>query len=280
MRSLLTWPMALLAVLFLGMTVQQWQLIRLRGLLAGQAASLDESRQHVADLTAQLTTADAARARAYAQNQFRRQAGDGAFWREDERRLMLSSYEGFLARMNLPPAQLARLKDLLVERAEAVFDAKDAAEQEGIAAGTLEMQRAMAFATADLDHEITGLLGPPSVDRTQELAALAAQNEAVAAAAEPAWAEAPLAAPDYAYAPAPIAAAPDYSAWQSSPAVYVPVEGVLYGVRREDRFRERPQEGRRLFEVPRAAGMPPALGHSVVRSAPPRTEPVRTAPVH
>jgi hypothetical protein len=264
--------MGLLAVLFCGMTLQQWQLARLRGQLARQGTMLETSQQQVADLTTQLATANAARMLAAGQNELRRQAADSAFWREDERRLMLSGYENFLAQANLPPGRLARLKDLLVERTESVFDAKDAAEQQGIADGTLEMQRAMALATADLDREIAGLLGPASDVRAQELASLAVQNEILAAAVNPAPQDQPLAPPAYAYAPDAGAAAPAYAVLETAPAYYA-VSGVFYSPRRESRFNERAQPGRQLFPVPRPAGTRPPVEPPSVR------HPARTAPV-
>ena len=274
MRSLLTWPAALLAVLFCGITLQQWQLVRLHRQFSGQAAALAASQQQVADLTTQLGTANAARQLAANQPQLGRLAGNTAFWRENERRLMLSSYAGFLAQANLPADRLARLQDVLVERAEAVLDAKDIAEQAGIVNGTLEMQRAIVVATADLDREVAELLGPASPVRTQELATLTAQDEAVAAAPAPVENDSAYAPPAYAYAPAAVTAAPAYAVLES-PAAYYPAEGVFYGNRRENRFRERPQGGREIFAVPIAAGTarPPVEPPSVRR-------PAKTAPAH
>lgn len=158
MRSFLTWPMTLAAALLAGLTLQQVQLVHLRRALTQQGAALQESQDHISALTGQLAQADAARAAA--RSPLRRTGAETAFWRDDERRLMLSNYAGFLAQANLPPSRMARLKDLLVERAEALADAQDAATQGGIGEGTSEMARATELATEDVDREIAGLLGP------------------------------------------------------------------------------------------------------------------------
>ena len=164
MRSPLTWLLAMLVALLCALGLQEWRLWRLERQLAGQGVALAEGRNQVAALTTELNTArsargDALRARAAAELWPRRLAQNTAFWREDERRLLLSAYGDFLAQAQLPPATLGRLQDLLVERTEALADATDAAEREGFVAGSPEMAQATAAATGDLDREIAGLVG-------------------------------------------------------------------------------------------------------------------------
>jgi len=253
MRSPIAWLVALLAALVCGMILQQWQLVRLRGQFVRQEASLAESQQRVADLSGLLASAEAARVRTGGRNQLRGPTEDSAFWRDDERRLMLSGYNGFLARANLPAGRMAQLKDLLVERAQAIFDAVDVAEQEGIADGTPEMRRATTFAIADLDRAIAALLGPASDAKLRELEAIADQDALLAAPAGPVFASALPAAPDY--ADVTEAAVPYAQIAADYPVVdYLPVAGFSYGVARAGRFNQRPEPGRRLFEVPRPAG--------------------------
>jgi hypothetical protein len=257
MRSFLTWPMALLATLFCGLTLQQWQLIHLRRQLAQQAVALTEGRQQISALTGQL--AEAAAARAGARDPLRRPGVEGAFWREDERRLMLSGYAGFLAQANLPPGR---------------SDARDAASQQGIAEGTPDMAQATQLATADIDREIAGLLGTSPTPFLPE-AVPAVETPAYAAApAYPVYLGAPPEAPAYAYLSAAPAAPAEQVAAESPAVEYVPVNGVYYIVRREGRFDERPLEGRRFVGGPR-----PPEGRSPLER-PRERFPVRTAPVH
>jgi len=64
-----------------------------------------------------------------------------------------------------PPArtalsQLDELRELLIEREEAIADARDAAGDYGIAEGSPDMDRAILQATQDLDRAIVKLAGP------------------------------------------------------------------------------------------------------------------------
>ena len=79
--------------------------------------------------------------------------------RADERRVILNQYRDVLAQMDLPPATASRLQNLLTERIEAVLDAEDAAVREGFAEGSTETVRTVTLAMAEVDREITNLVG-------------------------------------------------------------------------------------------------------------------------
>jgi hypothetical protein len=70
-------------------------------------------------------------------------------------------------RMATTPPQRAidRLKTLLIEREQAVADARDAAADLGIPSRGAEMRAAVALATADLDRSIAQLIGPEAAAR-------------------------------------------------------------------------------------------------------------------
>ena len=109
MRSFLTWPMALAAALLAGLTLQQVQLVHLRRQLSAAGSGAAGNQDHISALTGQLAQADAARAATHGPIAARGSSGNRTFWREDERRLMLSSYaDRFLAQANLPPSRMAR----------------------------------------------------------------------------------------------------------------------------------------------------------------------------
>lgn len=76
------------------------------------------------------------------------------------RRHVVNSYGRTLDRMSLPPAQKAKLLDLLVERQLTVQDAAGAAKAAGMEPFGADSDAAVKQATAELDSEIDALVGP------------------------------------------------------------------------------------------------------------------------
>ena len=145
----------------------QARLADLRRQVAGvQAAQLQAEKE-----TAQLSRARAASARA---------EGDGAvrtvhysdivkdhpeyaaILAKQTRRNMLRQYGPALDALNLPPDQLAKLKDLLVERTLSSQDANQAARAAGLEPGSQAWSAAMKAATEPVEKEIGAVLGTDS----------------------------------------------------------------------------------------------------------------------
>jgi len=87
----------------------------------------------------------------------------------DQRRDMLRQYGVGLAGLNLPPDQLAKLKDLLVERTASANDAQQAAEAAGLERGSPAWREALKQASDAMDQEITTALGTDSGPVLQKL---------------------------------------------------------------------------------------------------------------
>ena len=90
----------------------------------------------------------------------------------DSRRNILRQYGDALAALNLPPEQLAKMRDLLVERELSTNDAQQAAEAAGLQRGTAAWRDAMQQATDSVEQEMTAVLGTDSHPVFQKL-----QNE-------------------------------------------------------------------------------------------------------
>jgi cell division septum initiation protein DivIVA len=90
----------------------------------------------------------------------------------ESRRNILRQYGDALAALNLPPDQLSKMKDLLVERELSTNDAQQAAEAAGLQRGTQPWRDAMQQATDSVDQEMTAVLGTDSHPVFQKL-----QNE-------------------------------------------------------------------------------------------------------
>ncbi len=245
----------MLAALLCALGLQQWRLLGLQRQVAAQASDLADSRRRLAALDAQLgaertAREDVQRARTAAALAPRRLAQDAAFWREDERRLLLSAYADFLARTRLPPETRARLEDLLVERTEALADAADAAAREGFPPGSADWAQAAAAAVGDLDREISALLGPAEAG---SVGASTSAPDGVLVLA-PVFALQETAVMDPAYGPVN----------PSVPTVVVEdgADGFATGFSgggfsRRERARDGQLSAPRYFAVPREAGDPP-----------------------
>jgi hypothetical protein len=95
----------------------------------------------------------------------RKDPDGAALWRKHERRHIQRLYGETLAAMNLPPGELAKLRDLLVDRDAARMDAVDAAHQAGLSES--ETRIASAQAISDVDGEIRALIGDANLKALQ-----------------------------------------------------------------------------------------------------------------
>jgi hypothetical protein len=186
-RTTLVWIIGLFAALAWVVCFEQIQIVRLRREAARQSARLEDVRGQADRLGQRLLEIEGRQAGADARvavlsrrevagsvdaslaDRLRRDDEAAAFWRKDERRMVLAKYREVLEQMNLAPDALARLKDLLVARSEAPLDAREAARKEGVADNAPEVAEASDQATADVDREIEQLLGGSDYARFQSL---------------------------------------------------------------------------------------------------------------
>jgi hypothetical protein len=96
-----------------------------------------------------------------------------AVWEAQQRRNMLRQFGPALAKLNLPPDQLAKLKDLLVERDMSSRDAQQSAEAAGLKQGSQGWRDAMAQAAAVAEQDITNLMGTNGTQFVRRLQAQA-----------------------------------------------------------------------------------------------------------
>jgi hypothetical protein len=82
-----------------------------------------------------------------------------AIYEKQTRRNIDRMYGSGLATLGLPSDQLARLKNLLVERQMGVVDADQVAQAAGLVPGTPAWQAAMQQASQDLDGQIQSIMG-------------------------------------------------------------------------------------------------------------------------
>jgi hypothetical protein len=82
-----------------------------------------------------------------------------ALYAKQLRRDINRTYGTSLDRLNLPPDQLAHLKDLLVERQMDSIDAQGAAEAAGLKQGTPDFRAAMQQATQGVEQQLSAILG-------------------------------------------------------------------------------------------------------------------------
>jgi hypothetical protein len=94
-------------------------------------------------------------------------------WAAQQRRNTLRQFGPALAKLNLPPERLAKLKALLVERGMSSYDAQQAAEAAGLKQGTPGWRDAMTQATAAAEQDITNLMGTNGTSFVQRLQAQA-----------------------------------------------------------------------------------------------------------
>jgi hypothetical protein len=91
------------------------------------------------------------------------------------RRGVILRFGPALAALNLPPEQLAKLKDLLVERSQSETDAQQAARAAGLKDGTPAWRAAVNEAAAPVEQEMTAIVGTDGTQFARQL-----QNESSA----------------------------------------------------------------------------------------------------
>jgi hypothetical protein len=164
---------------------QRSQIIGLRAEVAQQRDALQDNRQRVEDLTAAVKAARhpgwgglALRTASPAAGIYRK-PDSAAVLGAGERRVILDQYRDVVAQMDLPAATAARLGDLLTDRVEAVLDAEDAAVRVGFEEGSAQTERAVALAVAEVDRDISNLVGPDGIRRLDGLSAASPEPAAV-----------------------------------------------------------------------------------------------------
>lgn len=95
------------------------------------------------------------------------------------RRNMLRQYGVALEGLNLPPAQLAKLKDLLVERNLSSQDASEAARAAGLEQGSPDWLAAMRAATEPIEKEMGAVVGMDGSQFIRKLQAEAGVNSQI-----------------------------------------------------------------------------------------------------
>ena len=158
------------------------EMARLRGLASRDAVELKQSQRHAVQLMARLdkTKSTASATTAAAADAKQSDKGDDKdngvtvihmsdvvrdhpemadLWNKQQRMNMLRQYGDAIAGMHLPPDEAEKLKSLLVERQNSMNDARDAAAKAGIKPGTPEMAQATSQAAAEVQQQITGLIG-------------------------------------------------------------------------------------------------------------------------
>jgi hypothetical protein len=93
------------------------------------------------------------------------------YWAAQQRRNVFQQFGPALAKLNLPPEQLAKLRDLLLEREMSSTDAAQAAEAAGLKQGSPGWRDAMTQATAAAEQDITNLMGTNGTSFVQRLQA-------------------------------------------------------------------------------------------------------------
>jgi RNA polymerase sigma factor (sigma-70 family) len=89
--------------------------------------------------------------------------------RKELRRSTVRQYERAIAALNLQPDEAGKLKELLVEKAYSISDARDAAIQQGFSQNSPEMNQATAQAGKEMDQEINALIGGDAAGRLEAL---------------------------------------------------------------------------------------------------------------
>lgn len=87
--------------------------------------------------------------------------------RKETRREVMRLFGPAIAKLNLPPDKLARLKDLLTERRLANQDFINAGVQEGLQPGTPEFVQARKQAVQDITAQISSLIGADGLAQLQ-----------------------------------------------------------------------------------------------------------------
>jgi hypothetical protein len=185
-----------------------------------------------------------------------------------------------------PSSPLDQLKELLIERQEAIADARDASAEVGIAEGSPDLDRAILLATEDLDRAIIKLAGPAAGSQLTQYIPRATLPPDVRVAPAPA---SPVASPSPAYvaaqpanifvnvaAPAPVVVYEAPPAAESFAPPYGPQQ-IIYGGLGASFGPPRRNQARKLTETEKARYFAAGAGIPLPRS--PLPEVVVTSPV-
>jgi hypothetical protein len=134
---------------------------RLTAAEAGQAAAKKSAAQAAANASAAGAngTSDSGPVVIHIGDILRDHPEYAALYAKQLRRDINRMYGTSLDRLNLPPDQLAHLKDLLVERQMDSIDAQGAATAAGLKQGTPDFRAAMQQATQGVEQQLTAILG-------------------------------------------------------------------------------------------------------------------------
>jgi hypothetical protein len=196
MQRLYPW---LAAIFFIGCVVLGYEALRERGLLALTTVQREtdarEEKRRLADLQNRLVALQQAQIQAAKQassaapGPTAASAGGGtpnfvkihvsdiikdhpeyaALYAKDMRRNVIRQYGEALNTIGLTPEQIAKMKDLLVERTMTSMDAEQAAEAAGLDRGSQAWKDAMRQASQGVEQEIAATLGSDSASLMNRL---------------------------------------------------------------------------------------------------------------
>lgn len=89
--------------------------------------------------------------------------------KKERRRNALRQYHQGMIALNLPAEQLARLKELIVEKSMSLSDAQEAAKEAGFGPGRPETAKAMSEVAKVMDEAIVSLIGKESFEKLEAL---------------------------------------------------------------------------------------------------------------
>jgi hypothetical protein len=91
-----------------------------------------------------------------------------AFQQKEMRRGILQTFGEALSNFNLPPDQLVKLVDLMVENSNTVNDSVTVARDMGLQPGTPSYDEAMKRTSESIDQQIKAIIGPDGLDKLAE----------------------------------------------------------------------------------------------------------------
>ncbi|HTB79581.1 MAG TPA: hypothetical protein VK717_01710 [Opitutaceae bacterium] len=144
---------------------QQNQLTELKDHLAKAEEALLEAQK---DSRRKADAANSTRPRVSrnaSDSKLRNDPGYAAFLHRQELRDLNRVYGEELAKLNLSPDKLAKVKDLLIARSDAIKDARETAQDSGL--DRASMKSVITKATNDVDDEIKNLVGPDTFAQVQ-----------------------------------------------------------------------------------------------------------------
>jgi hypothetical protein len=97
--------------------------------------------------------------------ELRKDPAYATIWRKQELRNINRQYGEELAKLNLPPEQAAKLKQLMIDREDASMDAREAAQNSGLS--SRETNQAVTQAMGEVNDEIKALVGADTFNDLQ-----------------------------------------------------------------------------------------------------------------